>query len=98
MLRHLPQGVPPRMLEDGRHSRGRMELLQMFGEAVEREADPQPYEEDESVCLSDMRMKYDRLSFHESSVMAAVIRVSFSDNYDTTDRRFADSIPVISIS
>jgi len=48
--------------------------------------------------LSDMRMKYDRLSFHESSVMAAVIRVSFSDNYDTTDRRFADSIPVISIS
>jgi hypothetical protein len=48
------------MLENGECSIGRMELLQVLGETVQREADPQPYEEDEPFCLSDVSMKYDR--------------------------------------
>lgn len=53
MLRHLPQGLPSRMPQDERHPLGRMELLQMPGEAVQRTPDQKQGEEDGQIHVKN---------------------------------------------
>ena len=45
MLWYLPQGVSSGVPKDQRYPWGRVELLQMFVEVIEWEADPQSSEE-----------------------------------------------------